>query len=113
MVTKVDHKNLTSETAEKLMNKNPNRIPVLITHLHNDLQIKKTKFLVPHELTMGQMQYVFRKYIDKLDSSQSIFIFVTKRNILVPASLIIKHAYEEYKDEGYLKLQISRENTFG
>ena len=42
MVTKVDHKNLTSETAEKLMNKNPNRIPVLITHSLRSKRFSKT-----------------------------------------------------------------------
>ena len=113
MTRKINYPDLTKETSRKLLQKNPNRIPVLVTQIHNELEMNKTKYLVPLDLTMGQLQYVFRKAISNVDSSQAIFIFIEKHNLLLPSCSIMKQIFDEYNDNGFLKVHISKENTFG
>ena len=112
MVTTIQHSNLSKEASDKLMAKNPDRIPVIITHLHNNLTIDKTKYLVPTDLKFGQLQYVFRKYL-KIKPEHAIFIFITGKGMLLPSSTLVTEIFEQYNNNGYLELTISLENTFG
>ena len=52
---------ITQKEADRIMAKNPRRIPVIVTRISKDLTMKNTKFLVPYDLTLGQMQYEFGK----------------------------------------------------
>lgn len=102
-----------SNESEKIMKKYPGRVPVIV---EKDIKSKipdldKTKFLVPMELTIGQLLYVIRKRI-KISPEKAIFIFTS--NILPPTSAEISSIYEKYRDEdGFLYCTISGENTFG
>ena len=113
MVREIKYENITQDSSDRLLERNPNRIPVIITHLHDNLEMKRTKYLVPYDLTVGQLQYVFRKAIAKLDASEAIFIFITKQQIIMPTSITIKQIFDEYNDDGYLKVCVTKENTFG
>ena len=99
------------ESALKLKEKNPDRIPVLVSKLHDDLHMEKTKFLVPLDLTMGQLQYVFRRSL-KIDPTEAIFIFVNNK-ILATTSDLTSSVYDKYNTNGYLYVSIAKENTFG
>lgn len=103
--------------------------------------VKKCRYLVPSDLTVGQFVYVIRKRI-QLSAEKAIFIFVD--NVLPPTGLFlvaVHHAvyfcfiqfdvlcphgvlmvagalmstiYDEKKDEdGFLYVTYSGENTFG
>tara|TARA_B100000900_G_scaffold353916_1_gene322340 strand:+ start:1721 stop:2062 length:342 start_codon:yes stop_codon:yes gene_type:complete len=113
MTRTINYPEMTKEKSRQIMLKNPNRIPVLVTKLHNDLEMKKTKYLVPFDLTMGQLQYVFRRSLDNIDSSEAIFIFIDKHQLLIQSSAIMKQIYDQYNDDGFLRVHISKENTFG
>jgi GTP pyrophosphokinase len=74
--------------------------------------IEKTKFLIPGDLTMGQVIYIIRKRI-KLNDSESVFLFVND-SILPPTSSTISSIYESNKDEdGFLYISYCNENVFG
>ncbi|KAL9285094.1 hypothetical protein ACSQ67_024533 [Phaseolus vulgaris] len=69
------------------------------------------RYLVPADLTIGQLVYVIRKRI-KLSAEKAIFIFVD--NVLPPTGAIMSAIYNEKKDEdGFLYVTYSGENTFG
>ncbi|XP_010057917.2 autophagy-related protein 8B isoform X1 [Eucalyptus grandis] len=77
----------------------------------NISDIDKRKYLVPADITAGQLVYVVRKRI-KLSPEKALFIFV--RNTLPPTASLMSAIYEEFKDEdGFLYLTYSGENSFG
>ena len=100
--------------SEKIQSKYPNRFPVII-HKSKKCkldEIEKTKFLIPGDLTMGQVIYIIRKRI-KLNDTESVFLFVND-SILPPTSSTISSIYESNKDEdGFLYISYCNENVFG
>ncbi|XP_031482117.1 autophagy-related protein 8C-like [Nymphaea colorata] len=97
----------------RIREKYPERIPVIVEKAdRTDIpDIDKKKYLVPADLTVGQLVYVIRKRI-KLSPEKAIFIFV--KNVLPPTGAMMSAIYEEHKDEdGFLYMTYSGENTFG
>jgi GABA(A) receptor-associated protein len=102
-----------SESA-RMRTKYPDRIPVIVERGPGDkmdLALDKTKYLVPCDLSIGQLMYVIRKRL-KLDAEKALFFLV--KNTMPTASSLISAVYDEHKDEdGYLYIIYSSENTFG
>ncbi len=100
--------------SEKIMNKYPNRVPVIISRSIESTtlkEIKRSKYLVPNDLTVASLIHVIRKIVD-LGPEDAIFLMVN--DTLVPTSEIIGHVYDIHKDEdGFLYIIYSSENTFG
>ncbi|CAN6485895.1 unnamed protein product [Victoria cruziana] len=99
--------------AVRIREKYPDRVPVIVEKAEKtDIpDIDKKKYLVPADLTVGQLVYVIRKRI-KLGAEKAIFIFV--KNVLPPTGAMMSTIYEEHKDEdGFLYMTYSGENTFG
>ena len=94
--------------------KYPNRYPLIVEKAENSNIIEtidKTKFLVPGDLTMGQMIYVIRKRI-KLSSEKALFIFID--DTMPTTGDNICSIYNKHKDaDGFLYVKFSGENTFG
>lgn len=100
--------------AKKMLEKYPNRIPVIVEVAKNCglKPLSKQKFLVPNELTMGQFIYVIRKRIPDFKPNQALFLFCD--NVLVPTSITIESIYDEHKsDDDFLYCTVALENTFG
>ncbi|XP_030511409.2 autophagy-related protein 8C-like isoform X2 [Rhodamnia argentea] len=99
--------------AARIREKYPDRIPVIVERADrsNISDIDKRKYLVPADITAGQLVYVVRKRI-KLSPEKALFIFV--KNTLPPTASLMSAIYEEFKDEdGFLYLTYSGENSFG
>jgi len=102
--------------SQKLLNKYPDRIPVIIEKNKNDksgllIDPTKTKYLIPKHLHISELIFLIRKNI-KIDSSKAIFIFVD--NILVPNNSDLDLIYLNHKNpDGFLYVSYSCENTFG
>ena len=114
---KDDNKTLyTKDEAIRVRTKYPDRIPVIVNRSRSAgssvPEIDKHKFLVPCDLTMGQLQYVIRKRLT-LTSEKALFLFVN--NTIPPTSTLISTIYEEYKDKEteFLYVTYAMENTFG
>lgn len=107
-----------SRVSAKLLGRYPDRIPIIVdrpppsfTRRDTTPPIDKHKFLVPKDLTMGKFVYEVRKHI-KIDSQQSIFLFVN--GTLIPNSESISRTYSRYKDmDGFLYITYATEDTFG
>ena len=100
--------------AALILKQHPDRIPVVV-ECSDKLQalhpLKKNKFIVPHELTLGQFMYVIRKHM-KLDSADAIYVFVN--NKLHPTTTVMSDMYRTHKDEdGFMYLDVFHESTFG
>lgn len=97
----------------KIRTKYPERIPVIVEkNQDSDIaNIDKNKYLVPKDLTVGQLVYVIRKRI-KMPPEMALFIFIN--NIIPPQYELISNIYDLYKDnDGFLYITYSGENTFG
>lgn len=72
---------------------------------------RRCKYLIPMDMTVGQLVYVLRKRIS-LPSDKAVFVFVG--NTLPPSSALMSNIYLKHKDEdGFLYICYSGENAFG
>jgi GABA(A) receptor-associated protein len=99
--------------AEKIRNKYPDRIPVVVERVPNSQiqEIDKRKFLVPNDISVAQFMWIIRKRI-QLPSEKAIFLFVNKT--IPQSSSTMGQIYTNFRDEdGFLYIAYSGENTFG
>ena len=97
--------------ATRIRNKYPDRIPCIIESHNEELKLDKIKYLIPNDLTIGQVVYIIRKRIN-LSPEKALFIFVN--DVVPPSSALISQVYAEHKDvSNFLFFTISLENTFG
>lgn len=100
--------------SNRILTKYPDRIPVICNSVKNSNlpELDKKKYLVPRDLTVGQMLYVIRKRL-QLRPEQALFLFVNK-NIIPPTSSLMYEIYDKYKNEdNFLYCVYSGENAFG
>ena len=104
------------QEAIRVMNKYPDRVPVIceknIYASKTCPVIKKTKFLVPRDITLGEFLCQIRRRF-QLKSSKSMFFFVN--NVIMPSSTtIMDELYRRYADSDYfLYITYTEENVFG
>ena len=105
----------TEEYALKLRKQHSNRIPVLIWEIVNQ-EIGFTKstrrFMVQQDTTLGQLMYILRKRIN-LNSDEGLFVFVGNPPVMVSNAETIGIIHNKYQENGFLKLTLSKESTFG
>ena len=102
-----------SEESARMKQKYPDRCCVVVGRIDNTHvpDLDRHKFLVPHDLTIGQFMYVIRNRMP-LRAEQSIFMFCG--NSIPPVSAIIGNIYHEYAaSDGFLYITYAGENTFG
>jgi GABA(A) receptor-associated protein len=105
----------TREEADRIMKKYPDRIPVLVTknpNSNNTPDIDKSKYLVPVDLTMGQLMFVIRRRL-KLNPEKGFFFFVN--NSVTCNTDLVSTVYHHSNDpeDGFLHVVYSCENVFG
>jgi GABA(A) receptor-associated protein len=98
--------------SSKLVNKFPDRIPVIIDKATKESpSIDRNKFLVPKDITIGQFMYIVRNRT-KLNKDEAIFLYVN--NTLPNSTELMSSIYSKYKDkDGFLYISYSIESTFG
>jgi GABA(A) receptor-associated protein len=98
--------------ASRMKQKYPDRIPVIVEAVNAQTpQIKKNKFLVPKDVSVGKLIYEIRRYT-QVSAEEALFVFVN--NTLISTSSLIEQVYEKHKDvDQFMYLVYSLENTFG
>ena len=84
--------------SERIRKRYVDRVAVIVERsAHEKIlpQIAKYKYLVPHDLTLGQFVYVIRKQLT-LRTEDSLFVFVNGK--LPPASTTMSELYRDYRD---------------
>lgn len=111
-IAKVPFEKRRSDSA-RIMEKYKDRIPVIvILNKNSDLPpLDKSKYLVPKDLTCGQLMYVIRSRM-KLDPAKALFLFIN--NTIPPTNSKIYELYDQYHElDGFLYFVVSGENAFG
>ncbi|KAG5442245.1 Gamma-aminobutyric acid receptor-associated protein-like 1 [Clonorchis sinensis] len=101
------------EEGEKIRNKYPNYVPVIIEKSPRArvADLDKNKYLVPSDLTVGQFYFLIRKRVS-LEPDAALYFFVD--NTIPPTSATMGALYEEHKDSDYfLYIAYSDESTYG
>ena len=91
----------------------PDRVPIIIERSGVAVSaLDKKKFLVPHNITVGQLSFIIRKKIT-LTPEKALFLFIG--GLIPPNSAIVGDVYSKQADpeDGFLYVQYSGESTFG
>lgn len=113
---KFDFKNKISLEDRKLqstriMEKYPNRLPIICNVSKNLPELDKHKYLIPRDLESINFFFVIRKRL-KLKEGVAMYFFVNGKALI--ANSYMSEVYNKYKDEdGFLYIYICAENTFG
>ena len=103
------------ESILKIRTKYPDKIPIFVLKSKADKilpEINVNKFVVPAEITIGELMNVVRKKIS-LSPEVSMFFFINE-NVMPCVSDRIGSLYEQYKnDDNLLLIYYCGENTFG
>ena len=99
--------------SQSMYKRYPSRIPIIVYPIDDKQpKIEKNKYLVPNDLTFCQFMYTIKKYL-KTKENEAIFIF-THNNNLIPSNWLMSEVQDKYKKEdNYVYLFYSLENTFG
>ena len=104
------------QEAIKIMARYTDRLPIICEKNQRDIgtpDIDKHKYLVPHNITVGQFMHVIRKRI-RLPSGVALFLFIGDNKTILPTHTLLAHAYQKFKNnDGFLYIMYSRENVFG
>lgn len=102
--------------ASRITKKYTDRIPIICEKNQRDNgtpNIDKNKYLVPHDITVGQFMYVIRKRLH-LHAGDAIFFFVGDKHTIVPINMSMDQVYNLFKNkDGFLYIIYSKENVFG
>lgn len=92
--------------------KYPDRVPVIVeTEKKSSLNLDKSKYLVPKDLTVGQFLFVLRRRMI-LPPEKALFIYCNK--VIPPTCMLMGNMYDLYKEQcGFLYIVVTGENTFG
>ena len=97
------------EESERIMDKYPNRLPVIVES--KDFTLDKHKYLVPKNLTIGEFMQVLRKRIS-IKSEEAIFLIINNKSPTINSTM--EDIYENDKSEcGFLFVSVTRESVFG
>jgi GABA(A) receptor-associated protein len=103
------------EESEKMSKRYPDKIPVICEMSPSaDVKLKLTrmKYLVPRDLTIGQLAYVIRKRFE-LPPEKAMFIMVNNK-VVPPTAALVSDIYNKHKDlDNFLYTEIHFENFFG
>ena len=99
-------------TSEDILKIHQNKIPIVIQLSENsNIKLDKLKYIVPVDFTLQQFHCILNKYINN-NEKQSVIMFIN--NMLPVSSESIGTLYNQYKDnDGFLYINIRKENTFG
>ena len=111
----MSHILLRNGELERLTANHPDKIPVFITKSPDCKDsipdIRRHKFLVPAQFTMGEFVMTIRRWLI-LTPEQAIFIFIGNTLPMTGSTMGELHAIHKSSD-GVLRLLYASEHTFG
>ncbi|XP_071765033.1 gamma-aminobutyric acid receptor-associated protein-like 1 [Centroberyx gerrardi] len=98
---------------ERVRAKHPDKIPIIVERAARSRapDLDKKKYLVPSDLTVGQLCFLIRQRVS-MRPEEALFFFVN--NSLPPSSSPLSAVYEEHhEDDLFLYMTYSNESVYG
>ncbi|KAK6326742.1 hypothetical protein J4Q44_G00023870 [Coregonus suidteri] len=98
---------------ERVRAKHPDKIPIIVERAARSRapDLDKKKYLVPSDLTVGQLCFLIRQRVS-MRPEEALFFFVN--NSLPPSSSPLSAVYEEHHEEDlFLYMTYSNESVYG
>lgn len=98
---------------ERVRAKHPDKIPIIVERAARSRapELDKKKYLVPSDLTVGQLCFLIRQRVS-MRPEEALFFFV--KNSLPPSSSPLSAVYEEHHEEDlFLYMTYSNESVYG
>lgn len=117
----INYREITSfeerkKRSDLLLLKYANKLPVILEKSSSEKylpSIDKNKLLVSNELTVANIIQILKTNL-KVNEHNSLYIMVSKQNIMLSGSQSMSYIYNNYKsDDGFLYLEYCSENVFG
>ena len=103
------------QESNRILKEHPNRMPVICETAPNSNipALRKTKYLVPSDMTINQFQFLIRRNLD-LNEMSALYL-ITKNNITLAGDRTMMEIYNIYKDkqDNFLYIYCASELTWG
>ena len=110
---KKEELDLSPDKSQKLKEQYPDKIPVVVTKI-KEIELIKRKYLVDKNITCGQLLCIFRSKIHNLNASDSLYMFINDKSpILAPSGKELYLLFDDYNEDGFIKVSLAKESTFG
>ncbi len=98
---------------KKILNKYPDRIPVLLSTTDKEIVLNRHKYLVPKDTTLSEFTHILRSNI-KCGKTETLFYMIGDKGMLSKMTSTMNELYRYNKSEdNYLLILIQKENAFG
>jgi GABA(A) receptor-associated protein len=117
----INYREITSfeerkKRSNSLLLKYTDKIPVILEKSSTEKylsSIEKNKLLISNGLTVANIIQILKTNL-KVNEHNSLYIMVSKQNIMLSGSQSMSYIYDTYKsDDGFLYLEYCSENVFG
>ena len=103
------------QESARILRDYPNRMPVICEKAPNSNlpDIKKTKYLVPSDMTIHQFHFIIRRNLD-LNEASALYL-ITPKGVTLTGDKTIMEVYNNNKDknDNFLYLYYASELTWG
>ena len=98
--------------ASRVRERYPDRLPLIVEAVSRELQLSKSKYLVPKDMAFGELVFAVRKRMT-LSADKALYFFIG--NMLVPTTWTVGELYAKHvnEEDGFMYITFAAENTFG
>ena len=101
---------LSEEKLKVMKEKYPDKVPIIV-FTNESINIDKRKYLVDETFLFSELMTLFRRRITGINEAEGLYMFVGEKQKLIPLSKRINDVFDE--NNKYLKITLTKENTFG
>jgi len=101
---------ISYEEASNLQKKYPNRAPILVK-TKGDIDLDRSKYLVPFDLKLAEFMIVLRKRIRNVEAYEGLYMFIDGK--MFTPNFTLGQVWDSIKEVYYLEVTITKESTFG
>ena len=101
--------------SSRILREYPNRVPIICEAAPRSVlpPLKKTKYLVPYDMTISQFQFLIRRNLDL--NQESALYLITSKGIALIGEKTMMEVYNNHKDktDNFLYIYYDCEITMG
>lgn len=95
----------------RVLEKYSSRIPVIMDTYKSQVDLDKTKYLIPSNMTASEFIFTIRR---RTHTSEEEALYMFVGNTLVTSHKTMSEIYNQFKDDdGFLYCTVAKEATFG